>query len=151
MADDRPWEKLLAAVRGRGAAVADTIEAQAQAELELTSRRDQSRVKTEWAERGRRSRRRAQTAALDLGLQVVSLWFADLAALAWGAGDLVRNQDRASRARAGPSGRDAGTDPSRLRAAIELVEATRLRFSSNVTEDLACEALGYRIEQALGA
>jgi DNA polymerase-3 subunit delta' len=150
MADDRPWEKLLAAVKGRGAAVAEATEAQAAAELELTSRRDQSRVKTEWAERGRRSRRRAQTAALDLGLQVVSLWFADLAALAWGGEDLVRNADRAvelERDRAA----GAGSDPSRLRAAIELVEATRLRFSFNVTEDLACEALGYRIEQALGA
>ena len=41
MAEDRPWEKLLAAVKGRGAAVAETVEAQAAAELELTSRRDQ--------------------------------------------------------------------------------------------------------------
>lgn len=150
MASDRPWQDLLAAVRDRGAAVADALDAQSTAELELTSRRDQSRVKTEWAERGRRSRRRAQTGALDLGLQLVSLWFADLALLAWDAEDLLRNRDR--RTELGQDREaDAGADPSRLRVAIELVEETRLRLSSNVTEELACEALGYRIERALGA
>ena len=43
------------------------------------------------------------------------------------------------------------TDPQRLRAAIEAVEDTRLRFQLNVSEDLACEALAYRLESALGS
>ena len=41
----------------------------------------------------------------------------------------------------------AYADPQRLRAAIELVEETRQRFQLNVCEDLACEALAYRLEQ----
>ena len=53
-------------------------------------------METEWSERIRRSRRRVQTGALDLALQLVSLWFADLASLAYGAGELVRNCDRAA-------------------------------------------------------
>ncbi len=44
-----------------------------------------------------------------------------------------------------------GSDPVRLREAIELVEDTRLRFELNVSEDLACEALAYRLEQVLSA
>ncbi len=150
MADDRPWQALLTAVRARGSSVADGLQARAEAELELTSRRDRTWVKNEWAERGRRGRRRAQTAALDLGLQIVSLWFADLAATAWGAEDLIRNQDRRAELRQDAAA-DAAATPGRLRAAIELVEETRLRLSFNVTEELACEALGYRLERALGA
>ena len=38
---------------------------------------------------------------------------------------------------------------ARLRDAIERVEDTRQRFELNVSEDLACEALAYRLEQAL--
>ena len=36
-------------------------------------------------------------------------------------------------------------------AALELVEETRQRFQLNVTEELACEALAYRLEQTLGS
>jgi DNA polymerase-3 subunit delta' len=36
-----------------------------------------------------------------------------------------------------------------LRAAIELVEETRERFLLNVSEDLACEALAYRLQDTL--
>ena len=145
MATARPWTELLAAVRARGDAAAAELEATAQAELELTARKERKRVETEWSERIRRSRRRVQTGALDLALQLVSLWFADLAFLAYGAGELVRHRDRAAELEA-----DAGVDPVRLRRAIELVEDTRERFLLNVSEDLACEALAYRLQQTLG-
>jgi DNA polymerase-3 subunit delta' len=36
-----------------------------------------------------------------------------------------------------------------LRAAIELVEDTRQRFILNVSEELACEALAYRLQRLL--
>jgi DNA polymerase-3 subunit delta' len=144
MAETRPWTELLAAVRARGEAAASGLEAMAAAELELTARKDRKRVETEWTERIRRSRRRVQTGALDLGLQLASLWFADLAYVAYGAGELVRNCDRAAELEA-----DAGVDPARVRRAIELVEDTRERFLLNVSEDLACEALAYRLAQTL--
>jgi DNA polymerase-3 subunit delta' len=144
MAESRPWSELLAAVRARGEATGAELEATAAAELELTARKDHKRVETEWSERIRRARRRVQTGALDLGLQLVSLWFADLAAAAYGAGELVRNRDRTAELK-----EDAGCDPGRLRRAIELVEDTRERFLLNVSEDLACEALAYRLEQTL--
>jgi DNA polymerase-3 subunit delta' len=44
---------------------------------------------------------------------------------------------------------DAGHSPRQLREAVELVEDTRLRFALNVSEELACEALAYRLEHVL--
>jgi DNA polymerase-3 subunit delta' len=114
------------------------------AALELHSRSDRRRVQTEWTERARRARRRSETETLDLGLALVSLWFADLIRLAWDEDELVRHYDRRSELDA-----DRGMDPQRLRAAVELVEDTRLRFKLNVSEELACEALAYRLERLL--
>ena len=141
-----PWTDILAAVRGRGEAVRAELETRALEEVELYPRKERKRIETEWTERIRRARRRTETGALDLALQVVGLWYADLAALAWGAEDLIRNVDRRAELEA-----DAGIDPQRLRAAIEAVEDTRLRFQLNVSEDLACESLAYRLERLLAA
>jgi DNA polymerase III subunit delta' len=144
MSRARPWSELLSAVRARGETAESELRSLEEAELELTARKDRKRVQTEWSERIRRGRRRVQTGALDLALQVVSLWFADLAALAFGAPELVRNQDRQAEL-----ADDGGIDPGRLRAAVELVEETRERFQLNVSEHLACEALAHRLERAL--
>ncbi len=140
----RPWTALLDSVRARGDALSSELEARAAAELELHSRRDQKRAATEWSERIRRARRRTETLALDLGLQLVALWFEDLACLAWGADDLIRHCDRAEQLT-----QDGGRDPQRLREAVERVEETRVRFQLNVSEELACEALAYRLERSL--
>jgi DNA polymerase III subunit delta' len=140
----RPWVDLLRAVRARGDATRSELEGRAMAELELYPRKERKRVETEWSERIRRVRRRVETSMLDLGLQLVALWFADLGYLEWGAEDLVRNRDRRA-----VLAEDAGASPDALRRAIELVEDTRQRFQLNVTEELACEALAYRIEQVL--
>jgi DNA polymerase-3 subunit delta' len=139
-----PWSDVLAAVRARGEATHAALDEQKVAELELYPRKERKRVETEWTERIRRVRRRVETAALDLALQIVSLWYADLACLAWDADELVRNSDRLAELK-----ECAGVDPSRLRAAVELVEDTRQRFALNVSEELACEALAYRLERLL--
>ncbi|MBV8943583.1 MAG: hypothetical protein JO240_17810 [Solirubrobacterales bacterium] len=145
VAQVRPWLGLLAAVRERGEKMLVEIEARVAAELELYPRKERRRVQTEWVERARRARRRGETEALDLALALVTLWFSDLARLAWGTPELVRHWDRERELEA-----DGGRDPQRLRAAVELVEETRLRFKLNVSEELACEALAYRLESELG-
>jgi DNA polymerase-3 subunit delta' len=142
----RPWTGLLAAVRARGEKIRVEMEDRITAELELYSKSDRRRIQTEWVERARRARRRGETETLDLGLSLVSLWFSDLARLAWGGVEFVRHSDRIATLRA-----DGGRDPQRLRAAVEAVEDTRLRFKLNVSEDLACEALGYRLERLLAS
>jgi DNA polymerase-3 subunit delta' len=144
VARQKPWSELLAEVRRTGDAVQAELEVRAAAELELCPRKERKRLETEWHERIRRARRRAETRALDLALQVAALWYADLAALAWGAEEVVRNQDRRAELRS-----DRGPQPGRLVAAVELVEETRRRFELNVSEELACEALAYRLERVL--
>jgi DNA polymerase-3 subunit delta' len=140
----RAWGGILAAVRGRGEALQAELQDRASSELELYPSRERKRVETEWTERTRRARRRAETGALDLALQVVALWYADLAALSWGADELVRHSDRMAELR-----EDAGADPRRLLEAVELVEETRRRFVLNVSEELALEALASRLARVL--
>jgi DNA polymerase-3 subunit delta' len=139
-----PWEALLSAARVRGDAVSAELGQAEAADLELYPRRERKRAESVWADRIRRTRRRAETATLDLGLQVASLWYADLLAGTLGAGDLIRNVDRRDALSA-----DAGVSAAKLVRAIELVEDTRVRFMLNVGEELACEALAYRLQDLL--
>ncbi len=139
-----PWVALLTAVRARGEAVESELADSRAAELELYPKKERKRAETAWTDRIRRVKRRTETGALDLGLQLVTLWYTDLAAIAWDVAELVRHLDRIEALRG-----DAGPLPSQLRAAIELVEDTRVRFSLNVSEELACEALAYRLERTL--
>ena len=44
---------------------------------------------------------------------------------------------------------DSGRDEKALRRAMELVDDTRARLILNVSEELACEALAYRLEETL--
>lgn len=144
VAEQAPWVALLETVGARGEQVRLELDASKAAELELVPRRERRRVETEWNDRIRRAQRRAETGALDLGLQLVSLWYGDLGALAWDAPELVRHVDRMELLVG-----DQGPVAQHLRQAIELVEDTRVRFALNVSEGLACEALAYRLERVL--
>ncbi|MBV9311489.1 MAG: hypothetical protein JOZ73_11685 [Solirubrobacterales bacterium] len=139
-----PWFGVMEAVKARGELTRAELEGRAASEVELQPRKERRRVQNEWSERIRRVRRRVETSTLDLALQLVELWFWDLACLCWQADELVRHWDRKTELEA-----DGGRDPQQLRSAIELVEDTRQRFPLNVTEELACEALAYRLERAL--
>ncbi len=150
-AEDTPWNEVLGSVRGRGEAVVAELEAQATAELAMVPRKERSRVQREWDERVKRVRRREETSALGLALTLVEAWLLDLASLAWGAPEHLRNCDRLGPA-AGLSGPAAGSHvpAAALVAAVREVEATRLNLPLNVNEELALEALAYRLEAALG-
>ena len=142
----RPWVALLERAGARGALARAEVDAAFEAERELIAKRDRRRSETEHAERARRVQRRASTRALDLGLQLVGLWFRDLAAVAWGAEDVVYAVDRLPALRAEAE----GGDPAAFRRAVELVEETRERLLVNVSEELAVEALTYRLEGEVG-
>ena len=143
----RAWETLLAECARRGDRVREDIAARAEAARELASARDRRRLETEWNERSKRGKRRAETEWLGLGLRLVGLWFRDLLAVRAGAPELAHHADRAAALAEDAEARD----PAALRRAVELVEDTRERLVLNVTEPLACEALAYRLEEALAA
>ncbi|MDX6698800.1 MAG: polymerase subunit delta [Solirubrobacteraceae bacterium] len=141
----RPWMDVLARARARGDAAVAALDAAHEADRELVAKRDRRRSETEHTERSRRAQRRAYTETLDLALGLAGLWFRDVACVAWDAPDLAAHADRAAELE-----QDAdGADPQRLRQAVELVEDTRQRLVLNVNEELACEALAYRLERLL--
>jgi DNA polymerase-3 subunit delta' len=142
---ERPWKALLEEARRAGDQAVQEAEGRTASELEVTAQRDRKRVEREGTERGRRASRRASTAALDHALQLAGLWLRDLACVADGALDVVHNRDRLDALREDASGRDA----HRLRAAVDAVEDTRQRFVINVSEELALEALAYRLARTL--
>jgi DNA polymerase-3 subunit delta' len=141
----RPWAEVLASARALGQAAEAELEQALANELEYLPRKEHKRKQTEFTERARRSARRAETGALDHALQLIGLWYRDLACLASDAEELVLATDRLEELRADAAGREAAA----VTQAVELVEDTRARLPFNVSYDLALQALAYRLERLL--
>jgi DNA polymerase III subunit delta' len=141
-AAERAWKPLLEQARRAGAAARAQVEADLADELSYLPKKEHRRRETEFGERARRAERRAMTGALDDGLRLVGLWYRDLACVAAGAEELVHHADRLPQLREHAAGRDGFA----LRRAVELVDDTRARLAVNVSEELALEALAYRLE-----
>jgi DNA polymerase-3 subunit delta' len=101
----------------------------------------------EGSEAQRRSERRVRTRTLDRGLRLAELWLRDLWCVAHGAKELVHAVDRLSELGAQAERAPAG----HLAKGIELVADTRLRLVVNVSEELALEALCYRLAELFPA
>ena len=145
----RPGEAgpLLEVARARGAAERTAYEARLAEELAFLPKKEHKRRETELGEEGRRAERRARTAALDHGLQLAGLWYRDLLCVAAGAPELAHHADRADELAADADGRSLAA----LREAVALVDDFRARLKVNVTEELACEALGLKLLAVLGS
>ncbi len=138
---------LLEVARARGAAARTAYEARLADELAFLPKKEHKRRETELGEEGRRAERRARTVALDHGLQLSGLWYRDLLCVAAGAPDLAHHADRADELAADAEGRSM----TQLREAVALVDDFRARLKVNVTEELACEALGLKLLDVLSA
>jgi len=144
--DERPWLALLEAARQAGAAASERAQERIEEELELLPSRERRRYEREASEAKRRLERRARTRTLDLGLALVELWLRDLVCVREGAPELVYAVDRLERLE-----RDAdGREPAALRRGVELVGEARLSLAVNVSEELAVEALVYRLQALFG-
>jgi DNA polymerase III subunit delta' len=141
-ASERAWRSLLDQSRAAGAAAKREVEVALAEELEYLPKKEHKRRETEFTERARRADRRAMTGTLEHALQLVGLWYRDLACVAAGAEELVHHTDRLERLREDAALRDGAA----WRAAVELVDDTRARLALNVSEELALEALAYRLE-----
>jgi len=142
---ERPWLALLELAAARGAAARAAHEERLAEELQFLPRKEHRKRETEFGEQARRADRRARTATLDHGLQLAGLWYRDLACVAAGAPELAHNCDRAQELAEDVEGRELPA----LRDAVELVDDFRARLALNVMEDLACEALAFRLERLL--
>jgi DNA polymerase-3 subunit delta' len=137
---ERAWRPLLEQARAAGGAAKEQVEAALAEELSYLPKKEHRRRETEFTERARRAERRAGTGELDHALQLVGLWYRDLACVAAGAEDLVHHADRLDALREDAEGRDGFLDK------VALVDDTRARLALNVSEELALEALAYRLE-----
>ncbi len=143
-----PGDELLAVVKTRGERLSEELAEQMRADLELVPSKERKRAEAEWGERTKRARRRIETGALELALDLAETWLLDLTALSYGADEVVRNSDRLTDLQT-DSATGCGGDPLALRRGIELIEDTRGRLHLNVSEDLALEALCYRLGDVL--
>jgi DNA polymerase-3 subunit delta' len=139
---ERAWRPLLDQARTAGAGAREEVEAALAEELSYLPKKEHKRRETEFTDRARRAERRASTGALDHALQLVGLWYRDLACVVAGAEDLVHHSDRLPALREDAAGRERAA----LLEKVELVDDTRARLALNVSEELALEALAYRLE-----
>ncbi len=117
-----PWKPLLESAEEAGARAGE----RATDELKEVGagRRGSGKLPRDAVEQVKRVERRARTESLDLALALCSAWFRELAA----------------------------EQPERAGAALELVLDTRRRLRlMNVSEELALDALWYRLEEILGS
>jgi DNA polymerase-3 subunit delta' len=137
-----PWKTLLSGAEELGS----EAEAATRRALEEEKEAGVKRSAKEISDEARRTGRRRRTEVLDLGLALCAGWCRDLEAVACGAEEVVFNRDRLARLREAAE----GLDPGAGRRAAELVEDTRRRLELNVSEELALEALHFRLERELG-
>jgi DNA polymerase-3 subunit delta' len=114
-------------------------------ELELLPSRERKRVEREGLDARRRGERRARMRTLDLALRLAELWLRDVLCVCEGAPDLIHAVDRRAELESDARDREGGA----VCRAIGLVSDTRLSLPLNVSEELALEALAYRLQWAL--
>jgi DNA polymerase III subunit delta' len=137
---DQAWRPLLDQARRAGAAAKAEVEAALAEELQYLPKKEHRKRETEFTDRARRAERRASTGALEHALQLIGLWYRDRACISAGAEELVHNADRLDALR-----EDAAKGTA-WRAAVATVDDTRAALLLNVSEELALEALAYRLE-----
>jgi DNA polymerase-3 subunit delta' len=139
---ERRWIEMLDVAKAAGAAAGEAEGERLAGELELVPSKERKRFEREGLDARRRIERRARTRALDLTLRLAELWLRDVLCVAEGAPECVYAVDRLAELTDDAQGRTGAP----LRSAIELVQDTRMRLSLNVSEELALEALSYRVE-----
>jgi DNA polymerase III subunit delta' len=141
----RPWMALLEVAKAGGVRAAERAREATAGELELLPGRERKRYEREGQEAARRGERRERTRTLDLGLRLTELWLRDAMCVCEGAPEVVYAVDRRGELEEDARGREGAA----LREGIELVGDARLSLSLNVSEELALEALGYRLQGLL--
>jgi DNA polymerase-3 subunit delta' len=136
-----PWKALLDRAQAAGA----DAEGAAREALEDEAKAGIKRSAKELTDAAKRVGRRRRTEILDLGFELCAAWLRDLAAVACGAEEVVFNRDRLGQLR----GQAEGLDPTAARRGTELVQETRRGLELNVSEELALEALFFRLESLL--
>jgi DNA polymerase III subunit delta' len=144
------WRAMLKTAEAEG----EEAEEAARQALEADKEAGVKRSARDIADAAKRAGRRRRTELLDLGLSLAAAWFRDLAAVASGAADVAYNRDRLAQLQSQAAGLQAdaaaGFAASAPRRAAEQIQDTRRRLDLNVSEELALEALTFRLAALLG-
>ena len=143
----RRWTDLLEAAKAAGTSAGEQTGERLEVELEMAPSKERKKLEREAQESSRRAERRARAGALDQGLRVAELWLRDIVCVQEGAGELVYAVDRQAELE-GDAAKCTGTA---ARRGVELVRETRARIAVNVSEELALEALAYRLQASAAA
>lgn len=133
--------RLIEAAKDAGSEAGASAGERLHEQAELLPGKERRKFERESMDVVRRAERRTRTATLDLGLRLAEQWLRDTWCVAVGAPGLALALDRATELAASAEGREADS----LLRGVELVCDTRLRLSLNVSEELALEALAYRL------
>ena len=137
----RKWMDLLAAATAAGASAGEQVDERLAQELELAPSKERRKLERKAQEGRKRVERRARARALDRGLQLVELWLRDMMCAREGAKELVYAVDSMGELEADVKAHGGGA-----RRGVELVRETRARIALNVGEELALEALAFRLQ-----
>ncbi|HET8566833.1 MAG TPA: hypothetical protein VFL77_10220 [Solirubrobacterales bacterium] len=137
-----PWAGLL----DRAKAAGDDAEAATREALEEESKAGVKRTAKDVNDAAKRTGRRRRTEILALAFELCATWLRDLAAVASGAEEVAFNRDRLDFLRS----QAQELDPVAVGRGAELVQETRRGLELNVSEELALEALFFRLESLLG-
>jgi DNA polymerase-3 subunit delta' len=138
----RKWVDLLAVATAAGASAGEQVEERLAEDLEMAPSKERRKLEREAQEGRRRVERRARARALDRGLQLAELWLRDTMCVREGAQGLVYAVDRMGELEADAKVHGGAS----ARRGVELVRETRSRIALNVGEELALEALAYRLQ-----
>jgi DNA polymerase-3 subunit delta' len=142
------WRGLLDRAEERRAAAEEQVAEEAKARLASEPKgRERGAIEKGFEDAAKRDGRRARTEILDLGLMLAALRYRDLLCIAEGVEEAALDLEGA-RALMGEGGRLP--EARDLRLAGERCEQARLSLQLNVTEDLALEALGFRLGELVG-
>jgi DNA polymerase III subunit delta' len=142
---ERPWLGLLEVTRAAAMRAGEQTQERVAQELELLSSRERKRAEREGLDARRRGERRARTRTLEEALRLAELWLRDVLCVCEGAVEVIYAVDRRPLLESDARDRDG----ARVGEAIGLVSDTRLSLALNVSEELALEALAYRLESLL--
>jgi DNA polymerase-3 subunit delta' len=135
------WKAMLKSAERAG----EEAESATREALEEEKEAGMKRSARDIADASKRAGRRRRTELLDLGLRLVAAWFRDLAAVASSAVAVAYNRDRLPQLQS----QAESLDPGAARQAAEQVQDTRRRLDLNVSEELALEALSFRLAAVL--
>ncbi len=141
--EERHWTGLLEAAKTAGAEAGVEAGERLREDAELLPSKERRKYEREGADVVRRAERRTRTATMELGLKLAEQWLRDAWCFAVGTPELALAFDRTTELAACAEGRSAAS----LMRGVELVCDTRLRLPLNVSEELALEALAYRLAE----